>query len=287
MRQLIGALTALEEFTGRRADALMCAEAGGLNSATPFCVASARGLPLVDGDLMGRAFPEIQMTLCTLHGITASPLTLADEQGNSLVVNAVNNKFSERFVRSAVSEMGGSACMALYPMTGAQAKSATLRGSLSQLVEVGRALVSARAHNADPIETLRRTTNGLVIYRGKVVDVKRQIEGGFSRGHARIAALDAGRAAIDELVLDFQNEFLVARSGETVLATTPDLIMLLDLETGEPITGELIRFGLRVAVLGVPCVPQWRSEAALELVGPRYFGYDIDYLPVEERAPAI
>ena len=28
---------------------------------------------------------------------------------------------------------------------------------------------------------------------------------------------------------------------------------------------------------------KWRSEAGLALVGPRYFGYDVDYVPVEQR----
>ena len=81
----------------------------------------------------------------------------------------------------------------------------------------------------------------------------------------------------------FQNEFLLARRGDDVLVSTPDLIVLLDLESGEPVTGELLRYGLRVAVLGIPCVHQWRSAAGLDLVGPRYFGYDVDYVPVEQR----
>ena len=27
----------------------------------------------------------------------------------------------------------------------------------------------------------------------------------------------------------------------------------------------------------------WRTEAGLELVCPRYFGVDTDYIPIEER----
>ncbi len=50
------------------------------------------------------------------------------------------------------------------------------------------------------------------------------------------------------LTVGFQNEFLVATTGDEVLATTPDLISMLDLETGEPITTEGLRYGHRVAV---------------------------------------
>lgn len=280
--QLIGALRALEAYAGRAATALICAEAGGLNSTIPFCVASELGLPLVDGDLMGRAFPEIQMSTCTLHGIPATPLALADEKGNSVVIRATTNRFTERLVRSVTTDMGGSASAALYPMSGAQAKTAIVRGSLSMLLDAGRTLMEARVRNDDPIEAVRAAIGGFVLYRGKVVDVKRVTAGGFTRGHARLSGIEA-HAASEELTLSFQNEFLVAERGSEVLATTPDLIMTLDLETGEPVTGELIRFGLRVAVLGAPCVPQWRTSHALEIVGPRYFGYDMAYRSIEER----
>jgi DUF917 family protein len=59
----------------------------------------------------------------------------------------------------------------------------------------------------------------------------------------------------------------------------------MDAENGGPITTEELRYGFRVIVIGAPCVPDWRTEAGLALVGPRYFGYDIDFVPVEERFP--
>ena len=70
----------------------------------------------------------------------------------------------------------------------------------------------------------------------------------------------------------------------SVLASTPDLIMLFDADSGEPITTESLRYGFRVSVLGAPCDPRWRTPEGLALVGPHYFGYDVDYVPVEELA---
>lgn len=55
--EAIAALHSLEAYMGRKVDAVMCVEAGGLNSTIPFAVAAATGLPLIDGDGMGRAFP--------------------------------------------------------------------------------------------------------------------------------------------------------------------------------------------------------------------------------------
>jgi len=47
-----------------------------------------------------------------------------------------------------------------------------------------------------------------------------------------------------------------------------------------PVTAETIKYGLAVNVLGLPCDPIWRSEKALDIIGPRYFKYDIDYQPL-------
>ena len=68
--------------------------------------------------------------------------------------------------------------------------------------------------------------------------------------------------------------------GKKVLATTPDLICLFDANTGEPVTTEAMKYGLAVNVLGLPCDPIWRSKEAIDLVGPKYFKYDVEYKPL-------
>ncbi len=53
--ELMNAFRALEKVMGRKIDAVLCGEAGGVNSCVPFVVAAAAGLPMVDADGMGRA----------------------------------------------------------------------------------------------------------------------------------------------------------------------------------------------------------------------------------------
>ena len=79
--EAINALRSLEAVLGRKADALFCIEAGGLNSTIPIAVAATAGLPIVDGDGMGRAFPELQMVSMTMFDIHACPMAMADEKG--------------------------------------------------------------------------------------------------------------------------------------------------------------------------------------------------------------
>jgi len=274
------ALQALEAYIGKKADAIFCVEAGGLNSTIPIAVAASTGLPIVDGDAMGRAFPELQMVSMTMHGIPACPMVMADEKGNSLVLNTVDNLSTEKFARAITVEMGGAGLIALYPMTGAQAKQATLKNSMSLIHSIGMLITSERAANRNPAERLAKDLSGVRLFEGRVMDVDRRTEGGFARGTCTLQGL--GSDAGDTLILEFQNEFLLARSesGEP-RAMTPDLICLLDLEIGEPITTEQIRYGFRVIVFGLPSDPQWRSEKGLELVGPGYFGYDVSYQTIE------
>ena len=277
--QFIGALTAIEKYLGKKVSAIMCAEAGGLNSTIPFAVASQVGLPLLDGDLMGRAFPEIQMTLATLHGVKATPMALCDDKGNSVVMDTVTNQYTERFVRSLASDMGGSACTVLYPMTGAQARQVAIPGSLTMLRKAGDTLIAARRDKRDPVAALVGLLDARRLFEGKVIDVQRATAGGWNRGTATLAGFQGETRR--RCQVRFQNEFLLAEVDGQCVATTPDLIAILDAETGEPVTAELLRYGLRVTVIGFACHPQWRSPGGLALAGPRYFGYDVDYAPID------
>ena len=218
---------------GRKVDGLLCGEAGGINSTTPFVAAAATGLPLIDGDGMGRAFPELQMTTFGMHGVSATPMVLGDDKGNSVVLETISNRWTERLARSATVDMGGSALLAFYPMTGAVARKAIVRGTLSLCAELGRKLREARARHEDPVEAIRAALGAEIIFNGRVKDVLRRTVGGFARGEADIEGLDEHRG--HKLRLAFQNEFLIAeRDGQTIV-TTPDMITLLETETGTPV----------------------------------------------------
>ncbi|MCB0158838.1 MAG: DUF917 family protein, partial [Caldilineaceae bacterium] len=101
----------------------------------------------------------------------------------------------------------------------------------------------------------------------------------------------------DWMRVAFQNENLIAwrsdrdmRSGEVqgeVVACVPDLICIIDTETGEPITTEQLRYGLRVTVLGIPSSDKLRTPAALKVIGPAAFGYpEVDFVPMA-KTPGV
>lgn len=272
--QVALAANTLADYLGRRLTHIACAEAGGVNSLIPVVAAAQLGLPLVDADGMGRAFPEIQMVLPTLYGIKATPMAIADEKGNKGVLDTVTNRWAERLARSATIDMGCSAMISSFAMSGQQARSSLVPGTLSLCAELGRLIRAARAAHTDPVDAVVTRLGGRRLFAGKVVDVARRTQTGFARGEARLAGTDADTG--HELELRFQNEHLVAESAGKIRASVPDLICTLDKESGEAVTTEGLRFGQRLVVIAAPADPRWHTPEGLELAGPRYFGYDID-----------
>jgi len=281
----VQALRSLERHLGRAADAIIPMECGGLNSMIPLLVAARTGLPMVDGDGMGRAFPELQMETFGVYGVSGSPIAICNERGHTALLDTgPDNHSMEWYARAVTVRMGGVAYIAEYPMTGAQVKRTAIPGTSSLALALGRVIRLAHDEHRDPFEALAGCL-ATTIYRfghslleGKVVDVERRSADGFVRGSARIATFDGGRT----VELTFQNEHLMAREGGRLLAVAPDLITVLDAETAFPITTEALRYGQRVRIFVIGTPEIMRTPEALAVFGPRAFGLDADWTPVEE-----
>jgi DUF917 family protein len=276
----------LQELVQREWDrpvvGLMSAEIGGVNGMLPVGWAARLGLPLVDADGMGRAFPELQQVVMELAGVPAAPCMLADERGSTLVIRTPSARWVERLARTVTVELGGKAVFSHYQMTVAQARTATLRGSVSRALGIGRRM---RAAEGGRLALLAAELDAVTLLEGKVVEVERRTTGGFVRGAAVIEGLLADRGRV--LRLELQNEHLVALEDGQVLASVPDPIAVLDHQTGAAISTERLRYGQRVSVIALPCPAVWRSPKGLAVAGPRAFGYEFDYVPVERlQGPA-
>ncbi|WP_439442722.1 DUF917 domain-containing protein [Listeria aquatica] len=270
----------LGRYIGKELTGTFPMEAGGVNSMIPIVVAAQLGIPLVDCDGMGRAFPELQMVTFHLHGVSATPMAVADEKGNIEILETQDNNWTERLARAATVEMGASTSVGLYPCSGKDIKQAGIRGIVSLSEKIGQIIQSKQQDQAEKLNQLLKATNGYHLFSGKIVDVERDMVGGFNRGCVTIKGLTENSQ--DEIKVYFQNENLIAQKNGEVIAMTPDLICLTDLETLHPVTTESLKYGKRVHVLGLPSNPQWRTEKGLETVGPRYFGYDLDFIPIEK-----
>lgn len=277
--ELTAPLEKMEELLNKKVDVIIPIEIGGINSLMPIAVAAQKGLPILDADAMGRAFPEAQMVTFYLAGYKSSPVTMADEKGNTVVIYPKDGIWAERLARTLTIEMGGSSSVSDYALSGKQVKSAVVENTLTIAENIGKTLMENRSNAQVGINKMLEDLKGYKLFEGKIVDIKRELKGGFTRGHAYFKGIN--KYAGDYTIL-FQNEHLIAKKDDEILCTTPDLIAVLDLETGIPITTERMKYGSRVVVVAFPCNYQWRSEKGLEVAGPKYFGYEVDYVPVEK-----
>jgi len=264
---------------GRPVAALMPAEIGGSNGLTPIVWAARLGLPLVDADGIGRAYPELNMIALEINGVSISPGILADERGNLVTIRSVDGPWMERIARAITVELGGAAAFAGYPLEASRARDAAVIGSISRAIEIGRALVEVAG---DRVTGLCQHVGAVEIVRGKIVEIEGQVDGGFVTGSAIIEG--SGADSSRTVRLEYQNEFLVALENGRPLVMVPDIISLLDANSGDPISTERMRYGLRVALVALTAPPIWQSEKGVTLGGPRAFGYSFDYVPVEPRA---
>ncbi len=278
--QAYHALRALEDYVGEKATALISNEMGGSNSLEPIIPASIAGLPIVDGDAMGRAFPELQMKTFFIYGVPWYPLALADEKGNtSIFPKAISATWMERMARAVTIQMGCIACYALAPMSADQIRRTAVPHTLSLAFKLGGAVNDAQSRHDNPIDAIISVYAGKVLFQGKIVDLERRTTTGFARGKVIIDGL--GEFSPGRMSIEFQNENLIASIDGQVVCLVPDLICVVDTDRGEPITTELLRYGFRVTVLGFPAHPLLKSPQALEVVGPEAFGYPHQYVPLE------
>jgi DUF917 family protein len=214
--------------------------------------------------------------------VSGTPMAIADERGDIVLLNTPDNYLMEWLARGITIRMGGASLIAEYPMDGATAKQVSIGGTLSLGIALGRAIRSARERHSDLLrglaEVLRPSGYGepRLIFRGKILDVLRHTTGGFARGHSTIAPFGEGPA----MRVRFQNEYLIAESDDGVAAVVPDLICILDEETGEPITTEGLRYGQRVHVITIRAPAIMRSRDALVVFGPQAFQLDCEYSDV-------
>ncbi|MEH6810851.1 MAG: DUF917 domain-containing protein [Hyphomonas oceanitis] len=279
------AVMRLSERLGRPIDALMPAEIGGVNSTVPIVAAARLGLPLLNADGMGRAFPEIQMVVMNFEGVRATPFVIVDEHVNSVIIETGTAKRAEDFVRSVAINMGLSCIVAGYPMTGAEVKRATVHNTLTEALEIGRAIVAGRRAGDAVGGLVRRLSessiygHARILFDGKIIDLRRETTAGFSIGHCKIESLNGTSGAMD---VQFQNENLVALENGILRAVVPDLITIVDRETAEPIPTEALRYGQRVKVIAAAAPKLLKTPQALEFIHPRCFGLDFDFTPIEE-----
>lgn len=260
---------------------LMCAEIGGANGLCTLAIAAKMRLPVLDADTVGRAFPQLQMSSCNLHGVSTSLSYFADSLGNLVTLQAKNSKALERIGRHISISMGSSCAIAMYLMDGKKAKTSVISGTVSLALKLGREIIDSKKVGIDPCKSIIELMQGEHLIKGVVTDVSQEIKDGFLQGRVVIST------GLRQVELKYQNEFLLAQENNEVIATTPDILTLIESESKIPITTDALRYGLKVDLICLSSPKIWTTKAGLALVGPKVFGYDVDYKPIIKKGKKL
>lgn len=273
----IKAVRALEAYSGKQASALIPLEIGGGNAMTPMYLGGLMQLPIVDGDGMGRAFPQIDMVTFDIYNDYETYAAVADIYGNTQIFRAKTQALLEKAVRSAVIEVGSTVYMAQYAMTKAQTLRTYVPETVTMAIKLGHFINAARHdlekyHDICHFFTETYYKAAKVLFEGKIVDVVQDNTQGFNIGHILIE-----RSAQQAKII-FQNENLFFELGN-VKVTVPDLIVVLDFDTAFPLFSNEYAYGQRVCVICVSAPDILATEKALKRLGPQVFGLAEEYKP--------
>nr|CAI59364.1 hypothetical protein pSG2.04 [Sodalis glossinidius]CAI59578.1 hypothetical protein pSG2.04 [Sodalis glossinidius] len=269
----------MEHYLNKKISAIYPIEIGGINSLLPLAAASRVGLPVVDVDTMGRAFPEYHMTTLSIGGISASPFIVIDSMKNSCIIHTKNNLMAEKIARDSCNEMGGAAFLSAYPVTCQMLKKSAILGTLTLSWEIGKKIEMITNVNGSVVDAVLCMLNGFLLCTAKIINVDRAILGGFISGIVYLEGI--GEYKNKHFKVHFKNEYLLIEEDNNVLCSTPDSIILLDEDRGIPILSERLKYGMHVNAIAIPSNEKWRTKSGIDIVGPKCFGYDIDYQPVE------
>lgn len=280
-RSMEEAVKELGEYLGKPIGCIVAAELGAGNTPAPLVTGARLGIPVVDGDYAGRAIPEEQQGTPYLYGKNSWPFASVDCWGNvAIVTYTVNPHMLERIGKMLAVAAYGGTTMAATPLPGAEMKECLVPGTLTKCLALGQAIRQAREQEEDPIDAAVAATGGWRLFEGVVTDKDWEDRGGYMYGTTHIRG--TGEFAGQTLDVWFKNENHVTWLNGEPWICSPDLVTLA-YRDGEGTTNTLIKKGDEVVAVGIKGLEAFRTEFGLnEASGPRYFGFDIDYVAIEE-----
>jgi len=277
----------LSKYTGKKIDAVIRSEADGA-TIEAMLLAADLGVPVVDGCMVGRARPEIQQQLPTVLGIPASPAAYVSRWGDTIILaHAVDDYRVEDIARALAVGSAGIVSGVDTMISGRDVKRSLVPGALTQAILLGRSAREAVEQHRDPIEAILKIMHGYRLFHGVVAEDDTKGDRGFTWSVATLEGVNEDQGHTYKIWN--KNENIVAWYDGKVDATAPDTLMDLDPKTGDAHNGPTLgafQVGAEIEMVGWAADPRWRQPKGIEVFGPRHFGFDFDYVPIEELQKA-
>jgi DUF917 family protein len=274
------ALECLERHFKRKVAATVASELGGGNTAAALHVASQLNIPLVDGDLLGRAGPELHQSTAHIFDASMAPSVVVSETGDVVFIERYADIDDyEALARYVAVISGGHAAVIDTPLTKSAALKVVIRGTISRSISIGNAVRAANRDGTDPVEALTKTLGGWFIFRGTVEKYEWKNEKGFLFSEVSLKGENRWRGRNFRSWI--KNEHIFAWLDAKPIVMPPDLIIFLD-KSGYGVTNDTLKEGLEVSIVAAKAPDIWRTPKGLVYFGPKHFGFDHEYVPVEQ-----
>jgi DUF917 family protein len=281
----VAAVRALEESEGVKVEAIVPGETGG--SAVPSAIAAALefGVPVVDGDYAGgRAIPEVPQALPELAGVPVYPMSFVTRWGDVVILkDTVSSAMADRIGRMITVASYGATGFSWYLMQAKQVRGVVAMDTLSKALQVGRTIREARERGSDPVIEAAKAVGGWVLFEGQITDTEIADEESFAFGMGTHKMKGLRRQEGHTLSIWYKNEYHVSWLDDQPFVTSPDCLIIVSRDTGEPAISYDFHVGDEVALIGREAHEAHRTERGIRALGPRHFGFDIDYVPIEQR----
>lgn len=278
---LVG-MEALSRSLHKKFDALIENEAAGA-TLNVFMTAAEAGLPVVDACPAGRAKPEVEESIPFISGYSVAPAAFVSRWGDVMVVDKVADDYRYEDIGRAIAVgSGGGISNARGVYTGKVLKQVTIHGFLSEAMLLGKTVREAKAAGKDPVAALMATAKATELFRGTVTKAVKSGDRGFTWWDVDIAG--EGKYAGHTYRVWVKNENMVTWLDGKPDVTAPDNIWNIDPDTGRAMSSPGLgayTVGAKVVMLGRAPHPAWRTAKGIDTIGPRHFGFDFDYRPME------
>ncbi|CAI6097389.1 unnamed protein product [Clonostachys chloroleuca] len=278
----------LMRATGSRpVSAFMAAEIGGGNGVVNLGVAAQKNVPCVDADWMGRAYPTMYQVTANVFGTSQGealvPTAIASGDGTMVTMTDTRtDQMVDKTLRAACVVMGCRAGNAGPPKTAKVVQDQAISGTVSLAWWIGRAIATEKSitdRTLSIIEAVGGPQSAAVLAEGKIINVERVLKTGHTYGVLEVdGKLSDGTKAIIKIPFKNENAYVEASGldggNSTILASVPDLIAVIDAETGAGLGTPEYKYGLRVVVMAVAASPRWNgTQRGMELGGPGSMGF--------------
>ncbi|GAB3264347.1 S-methyl thiohydantoin desulfurase domain-containing protein [Arthrobacter pigmenti] len=236
-------------------------EIGGMNALAPLPLAGA--MPLVDADLMGRALPDLDQFSLLVDDLPGLAIAISAWTHGSLLLADARPADVEHVLRAAFQSAGGWAGIVIGGFTVGDLVDHAMPGTLARALELG----VAWGEGPSPIEPRIRAIGARRLGVGRVTAVS------HDPADVRVRVIDLADDGGALVRVIARSEALACMVDGAVVARAPQIIDVVDPQSGAILQADEITSGRSIAVLSIDAPGWWSARAErLAKVLPSHYG---------------